>query len=131
MNWQTGSSIRGHRNKQAKRILALPQQRNPLCKQRKTRVNPNFHAPGLSSPQLMKLSQSILETLDLRSRMAWLWKILPELIETSPAMPVPDQSGAKKRFIGMTVPQLALLGGMFLVEICVLIGFAIIIFLNS
>ena len=55
----------------------------------------------------------------------------PGIIETSPAMPVPDQSGVKKRYFGMTVPQMALLGGMFLVEICVLVGFAIIFYLNS
>jgi hypothetical protein len=57
-------------------------------------------------------------------------EISPELIESSPGLPVQDQSGAKKRYYGMTVPQLALLGGMFLVEICVLIGFAYIILSN-
>ena len=34
------------------------------------------------------------------------------------------------RFLGMTLPQLAILGGMALVEICVLIGFAYLIFSN-
>ena len=53
-----------------------------------------------------------------------------DLIESNPAVPVPAQSSAKKRYLGMTVQQLALLAGMFLVEICVLIGFGLIIFLN-
>jgi len=57
-------------------------------------------------------------------------EIPPELIESSPAVPLQDQGDAKKRYYGMTVPQLALLGGMFLVEICVLIGFAYIILSN-
>lgn len=52
------------------------------------------------------------------------------LREPSPARPVPAKVETKKRVLGMTVPQLALLGGMALVEICVLIGFALIIFLN-
>ena len=56
--------------------------------------------------------------------------ISSELIESSPALPVQERSSAKKRYFGMTVQQLALLAGMFLVEICVLIGFAIIISLN-
>jgi len=55
----------------------------------------------------------------------------PELIETSPATPLPAENGNKKRIMGMTVPQFALLGGMFLVEICVLIGFAYIILSNQ
>ena len=54
-----------------------------------------------------------------------------ELVESSPAVPLPADDKAKKRFLGMTVPQLALLGGMALVEICVLIGFAVVIFLNT
>lgn len=54
----------------------------------------------------------------------------PELVESSPATPLPSDSSGKKRIMGMTVPQLALLGGMFLVEICVLIGFAYIILSN-
>ena len=58
-------------------------------------------------------------------------EIPPELIEASPATPLPSQGSAKKRFLRMTTPQLALLGGMILVEICVLIGFAIVIFLNT
>jgi hypothetical protein len=52
---------------------------------------------------------------------------IPEnLVESGPATPR-AQSGGKKRILGMTTPQLALLGGIFLVEICVLIGFAYII----
>lgn len=58
-------------------------------------------------------------------------EIPPELVESSPAVPVPAQNDAKRSFLGMTMPQLALLGGMLLVEICVLIGFAVVIFLNS
>ena len=57
-------------------------------------------------------------------------EVPPDLIESSPAVPVPTQSGAKKRYLGMTVQQLSLLVGMFLVEICVLIAFAIILFQN-
>lgn len=52
----------------------------------------------------------------------------PELVESSPAIPLPAQSGKKERVLGMTLPQLGLLGGMLLVEICVLIGFVWIIF---
>jgi hypothetical protein len=58
-------------------------------------------------------------------------EVPPELIETSPALPLSAKGDAKKRYWGMTVPQLALLAGMFLVEVCVLIGFAIILYLNS
>lgn len=54
-----------------------------------------------------------------------------ELIETSPAVPIPAKGNLKKRYLGMTVPQLALLAGMFLVELCALVGFAIIFYLNS
>ena len=57
-------------------------------------------------------------------------EIPPDLVETSPAVPIQAQGSAKKHYFGMTVQQLALLVGMFLVEICVLVGFAIIIFLN-
>ena len=57
-------------------------------------------------------------------------EVSPDLIETSPAVPVLSQGGAKKRYLGMTLQQLVLLVGMFLVEICVLIGFGIILFLN-
>ena len=56
-------------------------------------------------------------------------EIPSELLESSPAQPLP-QKPAQRRMLGMTVPQLALLGGMFLVEICVLIGFSFIIFSN-
>jgi hypothetical protein len=58
-------------------------------------------------------------------------EVPPELIETSPAVPLSAKDDTKKRYLGMTVPQLALLAGMFLVEICVLAGFAIILYLNS
>lgn len=58
-------------------------------------------------------------------------EVPPELVESNPAIPLPPKGDEKKRMFGMTVPQLALLGGMILVEICVLIGFAIVIFLNS
>jgi hypothetical protein len=58
-------------------------------------------------------------------------EVPPELVESSPAIPLPPKGDEKKRMFGMTMPQLALLGGMILVEICVLIGFAIVIFLNS
>lgn len=58
-------------------------------------------------------------------------EIPPELVESSPAVPVPSKDTAKKRIMGMTVPQLALLGGMLLVEICVLIGFGLIFFFNT
>jgi hypothetical protein len=58
-------------------------------------------------------------------------EVPPELVETSPATPLSAQSKAKKRYLGMTVPQLALLAGIFLVEVCVIIGFAIIFYLNS
>jgi len=55
-------------------------------------------------------------------------EVPPELIESSPALPVRDQRNAQKRYFGMTVQQLAILGGMLLVWICVMIGFAIVIF---
>ena len=58
-------------------------------------------------------------------------EVPPELVESSPAIPLPSKGDEKKRMLGMTMPQLALLGGMILVEICVLIGFAIVIYLNS
>lgn len=53
------------------------------------------------------------------------------LIEPSPSVAVPLQSGnTKKRYLGMTIPQLAILGGMFIVWICVMLCFAYIIFKN-
>ena len=58
-------------------------------------------------------------------------EVPPELIETSPAVPVPAGGGAPQRYLGMTVQQLLLLGGMAVVELCVLIGFAILLTLNS
>ena len=51
-----------------------------------------------------------------------------ELLETSPSQMLP--ANVAFRFLGMTLPQLAILGGMALVEICVLIGFAYLIFSN-
>jgi hypothetical protein len=57
-------------------------------------------------------------------------EVPPELIESSPAVPLPPEGDAKKRILGMSTPQLALLGGMILVELCVLIGFGWLIFLN-
>lgn len=55
-------------------------------------------------------------------------EIPPELVESNPAVPVPSKEDTKKRILGMTLSQLGLLGGMLLVEICVLIGFAFFIF---
>ena len=57
-------------------------------------------------------------------------EISPELIKSSPAVPDPSNAAAKKRFLGMTTPQLALLGGMLLFEVCLLIGLVLSIFLN-
>jgi hypothetical protein len=55
----------------------------------------------------------------------------PDLIEGNPPIPIAAKGDAKKRYLGMTVPQLTLLVGMALVEICVLVGFGIIFYLNS
>jgi len=55
-------------------------------------------------------------------------EVPPELVESNPAVPDSSRDGKKKRVLGMTLPQLGLLGGMLLVEICVLIGFAYFIF---
>jgi hypothetical protein len=54
-----------------------------------------------------------------------------ERVESSPAIPISSKAGAKKRILGMTPQQLALLGGMVLFEVCLLIGLALSIFLNS
>lgn len=54
-----------------------------------------------------------------------------ELIESSPAVTQSSKVGAKKRFLGMTTPQLVLLGGMILFEVCLLLGLALSFFLNS
>ena len=51
-----------------------------------------------------------------------------DLIVSSPAVSAPAKGDKKKSILGMTLPQLGLLGGMLLVEICVLIGFAWVIF---
>ena len=58
-------------------------------------------------------------------------EVPPELIEPNPAVPLSKTGDAKKRYLGMTFQQLALLVGMALVEICVLVGFVIILYLNS
>ncbi|MFZ5820933.1 MAG: hypothetical protein ACOYYJ_13620 [Chloroflexota bacterium] len=47
-----------------------------------------------------------------------------QMVETSPAVPLPAGGSARKRYFGMTGRQLALLGGMALVEICVLLFLA-------
>lgn len=57
-------------------------------------------------------------------------EVPPELIESSPAVPRTSRAGAKKRFLGMTTPQLALLGGIIVFEVCLLIGLVLSIFLN-
>lgn len=57
-------------------------------------------------------------------------EVPPELIESNPAVPLSSRASPKKRFMGMTTPQLALLGGMILFEICLLVGLALSIFLN-
>ena len=55
-----------------------------------------------------------------------------EFVETDPNPPTSTQRGSKEqRYLGMTVPQLAILGGLFLVWICVMLGFAYIILQNS
>jgi hypothetical protein len=58
-------------------------------------------------------------------------EVPPELVESSPAVPLLPKAGAKKRILGMTPPQLALLGGMILFEVCLLLGLALTIFLNT
>jgi len=57
-------------------------------------------------------------------------EVPPELMESSPAVPIPAKDEEKKRFMGMTRPQLTLLVGMALVELCALVSFAIFFFLN-
>ena len=54
-----------------------------------------------------------------------------KLSEPSPEVAQPSKAGAKKRFLGMTTPQLLLLGGMILFEVCLLVGLALSFFLNS
>lgn len=58
-------------------------------------------------------------------------EIPPELVESSPAVPLSSKAGAKKRTLGMTTPQLVLLVGMILFEVCLLVGLAVSIFFNS
>lgn len=55
---------------------------------------------------------------------------LPEEIrETSPSVQLPSID-IPDRILGMTLPQLGILGGIALVEVCVLIGFIYLIFSN-
>jgi hypothetical protein len=58
-------------------------------------------------------------------------EVPPELVESNPAIPLPSKAVAKRPFLGMTVPQLVLLGGMVLFEVCLLTALALSIFLNS
>ena len=58
-------------------------------------------------------------------------EIHPRGVESGPATSIPSQGEAKRRILGMTLPQLVLLGVMILVEVCVLIGLAVFIFLNT
>jgi hypothetical protein len=58
-------------------------------------------------------------------------EVSPDLVEPNPAIHISSKAGAKRRFLGMTVRQLALLGGMVLFEVCLLIGLALSIFLTS
>lgn len=44
------------------------------------------------------------------------------ITETSPAVPLPARSSAGKRYFGMSGRQLALLGGLALIEICLLLS---------
>jgi hypothetical protein len=55
-------------------------------------------------------------------------EVPPGLVEPNPAIHIPAK--AKKRILGMTPSQLALLGGMALIEVCLLAGLALIILLN-
>jgi hypothetical protein len=57
-------------------------------------------------------------------------EVPPELIESNPAVPLSSRASPKKQFMGMTTPQLALLGGLILFEVCLLVGLALSIFLN-
>jgi hypothetical protein len=57
-------------------------------------------------------------------------EIPPELVESNPAEPSPSKAGAKRRILGMSMRQLALLGAMVLFEVCLLIFLALSIFLN-
>lgn len=57
--------------------------------------------------------------------------VSPEKIESSPAIPLEPAAVEKRRFLGMTGRQLALLGGMALFELCLLISLALSFFLNS
>jgi hypothetical protein len=58
-------------------------------------------------------------------------EVPPELIESNSAVSGSAQSEGRGRILGMTVPQLAILGGLLLVWICVMIGFAFLLFQNS
>ena len=93
----------------------------PEEEQELSRAGANFHAPDEAEtfdPSELGFAFEENDGMD----------VPPELIESSPAVPLPAQGGKKKRILGMSPPQLGLLGGMLLVEICVLIGFVWIIF---
>lgn len=47
--------------------------------------------------------------------------------QPSEESPAPAASPTKRRFLGMTIPQIALLAVLILVEVCVLAGFALLI----
>lgn len=55
------------------------------------------------------------------------------LHEPSPAQPFQAQTSlpAKKRILGMTIAQVAVLAGMLVIELCILIGFGAFIYLNQ
>jgi len=55
----------------------------------------------------------------------------PELVESSPAVPVSAQRKTQQRYLGMTIRQLAFLGVMLLVWVCVMIVFVMLISQNS
>jgi hypothetical protein len=56
----------------------------------------------------------------------------PFLRESSPARPLPAAAKPRpRRFMGMTPAQLAFLAAMLLIEVCVVVGFAIYLFLNQ
>jgi hypothetical protein len=53
------------------------------------------------------------------------------LKETSPAQPLPRKTGSQKRkILGMTVPQFALLAGMVIVEFCMIAIFGVVFILT-
>lgn len=56
--------------------------------------------------------------------------IPPHLRESSPAVPLPAKP-EKRKILGMTIPQFALLAVMLIVECCILIGFAFMLSMNQ